>query len=342
MEGLMAKVTGDADMAPACDSGGGGRVSAVVRVDGDLRSIATDFPARSVFPIYSITKTLTAICVLRLVETGSLRLVDDARQWLPELGIPVTISLTHLLRHTSGLRDYGPLSDYHDAVRAHPDRPWTRRQFLDAVLPHGLRFAPGEGFSYSNVGYMLLIDIVERVTGQTFAQVVDHFITRPLALQDTSVLERVDDLMRCVPGFGSEVTSDGRVVDVRGRYHPGWCAPRLIASTVEDVTLVFDRLIAGDLLDPETLAHMLTLAPLSDQPDENHSGGMGVYADHSSKWGHSYHHGGGGPGYDLGATVYTDTRLGRVAIAVFVDSSCGPRADDCEQKLIARLIEEGV
>ena len=329
-------------MTRACESGGGGRVSAAVRVDGDLRPIPTDFPAHSVFPIYSITKTLTAICVLRLVENGSLRLVDAARQWLPDLSIPTTITLTHLLRHTSGLRDYGPMPEYHEAVRAHSDRPWTRQQFLDAVLPRGLLFAPGEGFSYSNVGYMLLIDIVERATGRTFGEVVDDFITRPLTLQHTSALERVDDLMRCVPGFGSEVTSDGHVVDVRGRYHPGWCAPRLIASTVEDVTLVFDRLIAGDLLDPDTLAHMLTLEPLSDQPDENHSGGMGVYADHSSKRGQNYHHGGGGPGYNLGATVYTDTPLGRVAIAVFVNSSCGPRADDCEETLLARLLEEGI
>jgi len=128
----------------ATDSGGGGRVSAAVRVNGELRSVATEFPAHSVFPIYSITKTLTAICVLRLAETGSLRLADAARQWLPDVGIPTAITLTHLLRHTSGLRDYGPVPEYHDSVRAHPDRPWTRQQFLDAVLVKGMLFAPGE------------------------------------------------------------------------------------------------------------------------------------------------------------------------------------------------------
>jgi D-alanyl-D-alanine carboxypeptidase len=318
-----------------------GRASAAVRVNGQLRRVPTDFPAHAVFPIYSITKTLTAICVLRLVEAGSLRLIDTARQWLPDVSIPPTITLTHLLRHTSGLRDYGPLAAYHEAVRTHPDRPWTRQQFLEAVLPQGLLFAPGEGFSYSNVGYMLLIDIVERVTGQTFAKVLDDFISTPLGLQNTSVLERVDDMMRCVPGFGSEVASDGQVVDVRGRYHPGWCAPRLIASTVEDVTLVFDSLIAGDVLNPDTLTTMLTLAPLSDQPDEIHAGGMGVYADHSSKRGQNYHHGGGGPGYELRATLYTDTPIGRVSIAVFVNSSCGSRAADREETLLARVIDQG-
>ena len=316
-----------------------GRVSAAVRVNGEHRPIATDFPAHTVFPIYSITKTLTAICVLRLAETGSVRLVDAARRWLPDVSIPFTVTLTHLLRHTSGLGDYGPLPEYHEAVRARPDRPWTRQQFLDAVLAQGMLFAPGESFSYSNVGYMLLIDIIERLTDQTFGEVVNDFVIKPLALQNTWVLEQLDDLMRCVPGFGSEVTSDQQVVDVRGRYHPGWCAPRLIASTAEDITRVFDRLIAGDMLEPDTLRQMLTLAPLSDQPDEVHSGGMGVYMDRSSVRGRNYHHGGGGPGYDLGATVYPETRLGRVSIAVFVNSSCGPRADDCEATLLAELLD---
>ena len=98
-------------MTAASYSDGGGRVSAAVCVSGELRSIAKEFPADAVFPIYSITKTLTAICVLHSVETGSLRLVDAARQWLPDVSISTAITLTHLLRHTSGLRDYGPVPE---------------------------------------------------------------------------------------------------------------------------------------------------------------------------------------------------------------------------------------
>jgi hypothetical protein len=48
------------------------------------------------------------------------------------------------VRINGELRDYGPVPEYHEAVRAHPGRPWTRRQFLDAVLPQGMLFAPGE------------------------------------------------------------------------------------------------------------------------------------------------------------------------------------------------------
>ena len=325
-------------MSTAVQPPGNGLISAAVRVNGELRPTPTDVSAQAIFPIYSITKTLTAICLLRLMETGRLRLGDSVRQWLPDIEISPTITLAHLLRHTSGLRDYGPLPEYHEAVRTSPDRPWTREQFLDVVLSHGMLGAPGDRFSYSNVGYMLLIEIVERLTGQTFADALSRWVVQPLALERTSTLEQIDDLMRCVPGFGREVTSDGQVVDVRGRYHPGWCAPRLVASTAEEVTLVFDRLMAGDMLQADTLAQMLTLVPLSDRPEETVGVGMGLYADRS-RWGRLYHHGGGGPGYDLSATVYPDTAIGRVSIAVFVSSSCGRLARDCEAALLVDVID---
>jgi D-alanyl-D-alanine carboxypeptidase len=310
-------------------------------VNGELGSTVADLPADALFPIYSITKTLTAICVLRLAEIGTLRLGDSARQWLPALNVPPEVTLTQLLRHTSGLRDYGPLPEYHKAVRAHPDKPWTREQFLDAVLPKGLLFSPGESWAYSNVGYMLLIDVVEHVTGQTFARVLGDLVVNPLALQHTFVVERLDDLMRCVPGLGSEVTADGEVVDVRGRYHPGWCAPRLVASTAEDVTLVFDELIAGNVLGPEMLAQMLALVPLPGTHGAGPAiaGGMGVYSDQASRHQRNYGHGGGGPGYDLDALAFTDTPIGRVSIAVFVSSSVGQRARDINAALLAQLLD---
>jgi hypothetical protein len=64
---------------------------------------------------------------------------------------------------------------------------------------------------------------------------------------------------------------------------------------------------------------------------------MGVHSDRASRRGLNYHHGGGGPGYDLGVTVYPATSLGRVSIAVFVNSSCGRRAEDRKAALLAQL-----
>ena len=317
-----------------------GQFSAAVRVNGELRPTACDLAADSLFPIYSITKTLTAICALRLAESEALRLDAAGRQWLPEVNLPATITVTHLLRHTSGLRDYGALPEYHRAVCAHPDQPWTRRQFIEAVLPQGLLFDPGEGWAYSNVGYMLLIDILERVTGQPFPRILEEFVIAPLALGRMSVLVEIDDMKQCVPGFGSEVTANRQMVDVRGRYHPGWCAPRVVASTVEEITHVFDALMAGELLRSETLKQMLALVPLPGLQDGSMAihGGMGVYSDLASGRGRNYGHGGGGPGYDVDASVYPETSLGRVSIAVFVNRSGGSRARSSVESLLTQLL----
>jgi D-alanyl-D-alanine carboxypeptidase len=315
-------------------------VAVAVRINGVLRDHQTDLSRDSVFPVYSITKTLTAICVLRFVEAGSLRLDVPIHRWLPEVELPATVTLIHLLRHTSGLRDYGPLPEYHQAVRLHPDRPWSRKEFLDAVLPKRMLFAPGGSWAYSNIGYMLVVDILERVTGQTFAQVLAQCVAQPLALQRTLVLETLEDLMACVPGFGSEVTEDGSLVDVRGRYHPGWCAARVVSSTPAEITRTFDALFSGQLLTAETLRRMLTLVPLPGlrEPPMVIDSGMGLFSNAASPYGRNYGHGGGGPGYDLTADIYPDASGGRVAIAVFVDTSGGPRAADLEDAVVGHFL----
>src|SRR5205809_5238999 len=77
-----------------------------------------------------------------------------------------------------------------------------------------------------------------------------------------------------------------------------WCAPRLVASTAEEITQVFDALIAGDVLRPDTLKQMLKLVPFPGRQDAQMviHGGMGVYSDRASRYGRNYHHRGGGPG----------------------------------------------
>jgi D-alanyl-D-alanine carboxypeptidase len=317
-----------------------GAASVAIRINGELRPVDAPIPADAVFPIYSITKTLTAICALRLVERGAFQLSDPIRRLLPDIDLPESITLAHLLRHTSGLRDYGGLPEYHGAVRSHPATPWTRQQFLEAVLPGGLLFAPGDSWSYSNAGYMLIVDAIERVTNQTFARVLDETIVAPLALQRTCTLEQLEDLQRCVPGYSSEVSIDRTVRDVRGVYHPGWCAPRLVASTAEEVSRIFDALIQGELLASRTLEAMFTLVPLPPASGAPSSigAGLGVYSDSASSRGLNYHHGGGGPGYSLSATIYPSTANGRVAVAVFLNSSEGTDARETEQQWLAMAV----
>jgi D-alanyl-D-alanine carboxypeptidase len=187
---------------------------------------------------------------------------------------------------------------------------------------------------------MLVVDVLERVTGRSFAQVLAELVTEPLGLQQTSVLETVDDLMVCVPGFGTEVSEDAALVDVRGRYHPGWCAPRVVASTPAEITRTLDALFSGQLVVAETLSRMLTLVPLPGlrEPPMVIDGGMGLFSNAASPFGGNYGHGGGGPGYDLTAAIYPDANGGRLAIAVFLDTSGGPRARDLENGVVGHFL----
>jgi D-alanyl-D-alanine carboxypeptidase len=322
-------------------------VSAAIRVNGQLRWSSQPsndgvLDGDAVVPIYSITKTLTAICALRLAEADIWSLNDPVRKWVPDVPLPSAVTLSHLLRHMGGLRDYGPLAEYHRAVRFTPREPWTRQQFLDAVLSRDMLFPPGEGWAYSNVGYMLIRESLHAATNQTFSQTVRDMVVSPLELTRTRVVETIDDWAECVPGYGPEVDTAGRSVDVRHSYDPRWVAPGVVMSTAEEITLAFDGLFAGRLLKPRTLAQMLVLTPIPDSGSPpQHGYGMGIASALDSPHGANFGHGGGGPGYGLSASIFPETSLGRVATAVFVNTSPAEYATtECEAQLVASLLNE--
>lgn len=140
----------------------------------------------SVFDVGSLVKQFVAASVLLLVEDGRLSLSDDIRKHLPELpdyGQPVTVD--HLLTHTSGVRDWTgmlPLTaDRPDALTL------TLRQ-------RGLNFAPGEEWAYSNGGYVLLKEIVARVSGMPFSEFTRRRLFEPLGMRATAYREDLGEV----------------------------------------------------------------------------------------------------------------------------------------------------
>lgn len=310
-------------------------------LEANMRTATHNVAAPYRFPIYSITKTFTAVCLFRLQSKGLLHLDDPLHKWRPDLPIPPDIRLSHILQHTSGLPDYGPLCAYHDAVRTSPSIPWTAQQFLETTLANGILFTPGTGWAYSNIGYFLLRKILEEVTGTGFRDCVEEHIVAPLGLQDTFVAETIEDWHSCVPGFGREVRSDGEIVDVRTVYHPGWCAPGVAVSTADDVTRFYDALFAGELVDSLNLERMLHLVrvPGSHPPTIIPSCGLGILGDPDGPFGASFGHGGNGPGYSLSASIVPRSANGRLSIAVFCNSSMGGNAKIGEMEMLRVAVE---
>lgn len=141
--------------------------------------------ARTNYRLASVSKQFTAAAVLLLVEEGRLRLDDNARGWLPTLpDAAADITLHHLLTHTSGLIDYEDVMDTADP-----------RQIQDVDVLRLLErqdrtyFTPGTGYRYSNSGYALLALIVERASGQRYADFLRDRIFHPLGMMHTTAYE---------------------------------------------------------------------------------------------------------------------------------------------------------
>lgn len=148
-------------------------------------------PPRSRFRIGSITKTFLATVVLQLVDEGRLGLDDPVEAWLPVV-VPNghEITVRHLLNHTSGLYDVRltlprPSSPEFLDIRW---RSWTADELVERALAHPpTSEEPGTVYSYTNTGYLLLGQIVEKVTGRTYATEIKHRILKPLRMRHTSL-----------------------------------------------------------------------------------------------------------------------------------------------------------
>lgn len=271
--------------------------------DGDegLTRVAASCPSveHGVFLTYSITKTFIAALVLRAADKFGFSLDVPASSLLMNLDLPEAITLRQLLAHTSGLPDYGTLAQYHEDVRTHPWQPWSFEEFWSRALVQPLLFSPGQGWSYSNIGYMLLKAVLERIHGASLREIVAHEICEPLGLHRTIVVETNEHLQKLVPGPSALVSADNRIVDVRLCYHPGWVSHGVVASTATELLQFVLSLTSGRVLNSTALRDMMSLTPVpgSHPPWVAPGYGLGLMGDTMLVGGPVFGHSGGGPGY---------------------------------------------
>jgi D-alanyl-D-alanine carboxypeptidase len=276
--------------------------------------------AGACMPAYSITKTMTAICVVRLAETGALALDDAISKWVPDLPFGDRVSLRRLLDHSAGVPNYSLIEEQIVALAASPGRAWSFDQFVDASCRRGLDFEPGAGWSYSNTGYMLLKRVVERANDSSFAGAIDEHIVGPLGFSNTYVAE--DSFVSLAPGFSRRFCTPGPLADVREVMDPGWCATGVVTSNAAELCEVFHALFGGKLVLRDSLAQMTTVrrVPGDFPPAVTPSYGLGLMADPDGVFGPEFGHGGAGPGYDLRVAHFRQMADRRVSIAVMCNT----------------------
>lgn len=140
----------------------------------------------SVFRIASMTKSFTAMAVLKLRDAGKLSLDDPVSRYVPELaGLPYptkdspAITIRHLLTHSEGFPEDNPWGDRQLAQTDETMRGWMR-----AGIPFSN--APGMAFEYSNYGFAILGQVIARASGRPYAQYVRDEILRPLGMSATT------------------------------------------------------------------------------------------------------------------------------------------------------------
>ncbi|MGF6208022.1 serine hydrolase domain-containing protein [Pseudomonas frederiksbergensis] len=187
-------------------------------------------------PWWSFTKTVLSAAALSLVRDGLVEL-DDV---MPE----GPFTLRQLLRHEAGLADYGELADYHTAV-ARNDSPWSADDMLQRLDAGRLRYAPGTGWRYSNVGYLFVARLIERVTGLELAEALTQRVFSPLGLSQVRL-----------------ATSPADLQDVSTTYDPGWVYHGLLVGPLGEAALCLDRLLSDHLLPRALRQDMQTVHPL--------------------------------------------------------------------------------
>ena len=215
-------------------------------------------PVDGRFRAGSITKTFVSTVVLQLVAEGRLRLDDSVERWLPGV-VPngENITVRQLLNHTSGLYDYKntlpmPPSEEFYALQY---RTWTASEQIERALANPPVFdKPGSQYDYSNTNYLLVGEIIKKVTGRTYSDEIERRIIRPLGLHGTTM----PGTSTRIPGPHPHgyVPKDGGQLDFTEMNPTLFGAGGDIISTTHDLNRFFAALLGGHLLPARLLDAM--------------------------------------------------------------------------------------
>ncbi|MBK9730361.1 MAG: serine hydrolase [Chitinophagaceae bacterium] len=199
----------------------------------------------------SMTKQFTAMLILQLVSENKLKLQVPISAYLPDYPKKTgdIITIHQLLTHTSGIPNYTDFASYRDIMRD----PYRPEELVDLFADSSLQFTPGEKFSYSNSGYILLGFIIEKITGKNYEQVLQEKILTPLKMNNTGYDHANTIIKNRASGYykvGNNFQNAG-YIDMSTPFAAG-----AIYSTVEDLYL-WDQALYTEKLLPDKYRDLL-------------------------------------------------------------------------------------
>ncbi|MDP3496044.1 MAG: serine hydrolase [Hyphomonadaceae bacterium] len=265
------------------------------------RELGVPVKPETVFRLGSITKQFTAAAIMQLVEQGKIGLDDPVSKYYaaaPAAWSKITVK--HLLNHRSGIPSYTGLPDFFEKHAA-LDR--TPEQVVEFTRDMPLEFEPGAKFEYNNTGYVLLGYIIEKVSGQTYADYLVAHIFTPLGMKHSGYDDTTTLIPQRAAGYGFEdgVWTNAAYLSMTLPHAAG-----SLYSTVDDLLVWEEALFAGKVVSRASFDAMTT--------DYGGEYGFGLGVDELE--GHeSINHSGGIPGFSTYMTRFPDDGLTVIALS---------------------------
>lgn len=268
----------------------------IIKAEGyGLANIKLQIPAKpeTVYKIASVSKQFIATGIMLLAQEGQLGVDDPISRYLE--GTPATwkaITIRHLLTHTSGLVREAPGFD--------PFKIQSDADVIKTAYPLPLRFAPGEKWEYSNVGYFALAEIIRKVTGRPWSEYLSEKVFRPSGMNTTFTT----NTKARVPNRALGYTDNDRLLNA-----DEWRALRpsgAFLSTVLDLAKWDTVLNTDKVLSDSTRRQMWTPVTLNDGTSYPYGFGWQLASLRGRKL---VHHGGGMTGFRAGFARFADDHL---------------------------------
>jgi CubicO group peptidase (beta-lactamase class C family) len=231
------------------------------------------------FRIGSITKQFTATAILQLAEAGKLSVDDPVAKYYSESPPAWNgITIRHLLTHTSGIPSFTSIPHFFDE-QARLDR--TPEEIIKLTQDKPLEFAPGSKYSYDNTGYVILGYIIEKVSGERYADYIQHHIFDPLGMKSSGYDVSETLIPKRAAGYSRDKDqfTNARFISMTEPYAAG-----SLYATVDDMLTWDQAIYAAKLLTPASLQAMFT--------DYGHGYGFGWVIDNQFGHQHIVHAGG--------------------------------------------------
>lgn len=238
----------------------------------------------SIFSIASVTKPLTAVGIMKLVDQGKLTLETPISTYFPNFipDLSKKITIRHLLNHSSGMQaNVGRIDDQGNGLMP-GENPIILNEFFEKFKDSKLKYEPGTGYEYNNFGYTLLAYIIENVTKMSYADYMEQAVFKPANMKNTAVNGYKVLNQRAFPYSGLGMNEFKKLTN---SIHSSWIiGAGNINSTTGDLYNFMKALENGKLLKPASVDKLYSYTQSRGVNDSEYGLGWRIENKGGEKW----------------------------------------------------------